>query len=53
MNPIDKAIMAILSRPGDPNPYDDKSDWSIFDYIIFYGCPLGMLVMFIRMMSSI
>jgi len=50
MKKIDKLIMGIMSKEGDPNPYIDKSDWSWFDYLIGYGCPLGIFCFAVLML---
>lgn len=43
MNKIDKVIMNTIGKNDDGhNPYNDKSDWSIFDYFCGYGLPFLM-----------
>jgi hypothetical protein len=42
MNKVDKVIYGLLARKGDHNPYEDKSNWSWFDYLMGYGMPLMM-----------
>jgi len=46
LDDIDKILGSMVSEDCS-NPYADRANWSGFDYMIGYGCPLAMAIMFI------
>lgn len=43
MSDLDKVLAAVIVNEGEDNPYKNKDNWSWFDYMIGYGCPLVMV----------
>ena len=40
MNKLDKLMTYIIVPKDAYSPYEDRDEWSKFDYLIGYGCPL-------------
>ena len=49
MNKVDK-LLADLSNTGDAGQdyYENKDEWTWFDYLMGYGCPLALLGLVIK-----